>query len=198
MHVQGIRRSWTSFGRPFAWPQSVDSPPSPTKWVGACQAILYDSQQSAGLDATAWLRCRHGYNVDMVVRKLRLPFFEGLPCQRVPANRIRSISADETKTLEVLRSKWTAVEASACICGRPDWPFSVVVCTCLWKESAGWGLALNTLCWQKCCIQPPSDSTPGGGELYDHVVSFGEEHGVSPHPSVLMHTTRDKTRKRRC
>ena len=38
----------------------------------------------------------------------------------------------------------------------------------------------------KCCVQPPGASTPGRGELYDVAVSFFKEHGMPPHPSVLM------------
>ena len=56
---------------------------------------------------------------------------------------------------------------------------------CLWTEYAEQEPEAKDIL-TKCCVQPPGASTPGRGELYDVAVSFFEEHGVPPRPSVLM------------
>ena len=83
-----------------------------------------------------------------------------------------------------LPAKWNAAQVSSFICGRPDWPFLASCFVCLWKEYAGKDpeakAALTSL-----CVPRPSHADRDL-QIVCAANEFFEEHGIPPHPSVLM------------
>ena len=82
---------------------------------------------------------KSGYYLDFLVRKLHLASIAvaaGTCDPTCSLKRVRELSADAKEHLQELPEDWTAAEASAFVCGRPDWSALVSMSMCLWKEVA--------------------------------------------------------------
>jgi len=139
----------------------------------------------SGNDIDMGTKAGSGYKVDMVVRKLCLPFLEGTPWHLVPGSRVREISADEEENLSCCPTKWTAQEISSFVCGRPDWPFLASVFMRVWKEHADAHSDAKAVL-TRLCVPPACASKPWESELHVAARRFLEQFGISSHPSILM------------
>jgi len=126
---------------------------------------------------------KSGYYLDFLVRKLYLASLAVTKraCDSTCSlGRLREYSADAKEHLKQLPEEWTAAEASAYVCGRPDWAVFVSMYMCLWKEVADaaeeMGDAKGVLRWV----------LKNKKELVAHATIFRAKHGLNPHPWILM------------
>ena len=122
-----------------------------------------------------------GYVGDFIVRKLCLGWLAvwsrastpALSWADVPASRWRELTADSHEHVAELPSTWSSAQASAFVCGRPDWPFLTSMYLCLWKEVADHGGTDVRL------------TLDASSEVHATIASFRARHGFAPHPYVL-------------
>jgi len=124
---------------------------------------------------------KSGYVTDFIVRKLCLGWLAVWSCastpamewEDVPVSRWRALLADSHEHVAELPSAWSSAQASAFICGRPDWPFLTSMYVCLWKEVAD------------VFGETARRQFDGASDVGAVIASFHRRHGFAPHPYVL-------------
>ena len=125
---------------------------------------------------------KSGYVRDFIVRKLCLGWLalwsrastSAMLWEDVPIARWRALVADSHEHVSELPSSWSSSQASAFVCGRPDWPFLTSMYMCMWKEVADvfGNDARHTL--------------DASSHVLATIASFRKRHGFAPHPYVLV------------
>ena len=81
-------------------------------------------------------RMTSGYVADFIVRELCIGWLAIWSCASTPAlvwddvpmAQWHALTADSHEHMCMLPATWTSAQASAFVCGRPDWPFLTSMC----------------------------------------------------------------------
>ena len=166
--------------------------------AAAFLAVVRYGQQLRRLLVTLADKCQFvakggvGYTADLIVRKLCLPYWDGVRWDDVPISSLRSVSADERENLQLFPSHWSAAQVSSFICQRPDWGYLASVFMCIWKDVSDHIPDAEELVARLSTLPPsaqPSVATP----LLEAARRLLREHGIAMHPWILVKDARAST-----
>lgn len=117
---------------------------------------------------------------DFVVRKFVLAQAVALHpdsgfWRHITLAELRQWTADVNEHLSCLPKSWSAEEASAFLCGRPDWPMLASTFACLWDEFG-----------RSSCSDADTPRLIEGALDQLHGTLKAAQHGYALHPTVLV------------